>query len=98
MYTVGAHNKIEVQVEDKKYRGPYRQDNDASKQRFWKLVVKRGYSAYKAAKMEHIPLQKAYTWKRNWNKFVVNLLNGITMQPKKRGRNPILTEEHKVFL
>lgn len=88
----------EEMEETRKYRGPYRHYRQAVKQRFWQLVMEEGVSAYKAAKLEDIPLQTAYTWKRNWNKTLVNELNGISVPPKKRGRKPLLTDEHKEFL
>lgn len=85
-------------TETKRGRGSYRFYNNSVKQRFWQLVMEEGVSAYKAALLEDIPLQTAYTWKRNWNRMVVNLLNGISEPPKKRGRKPLLTDEHKEFL
>ena len=90
--------EMEIEMKERRYRGSYRYYNQAVKQRFWHLVMEEGVSAYKAAKLEDIPLQTAYTWKRNWNKILVNELNGISEPTKKRGRKPLLTGEHKEFL
>ena len=36
-----------------------------------------------AHKEPNISLQTAYTWKRNWNHFIVNEASGIYKEPKK---------------
>ncbi|RLV89542.1 hypothetical protein JA1_005107 [Spathaspora sp. JA1] len=79
-------------------RGPYRRYHVTQKEEFWHLVIEQGCSAYRAAKIMGIKLQTAYTWKRNWNQRIVNEINGIHVVPKKRGRKPLLTEDHKHFL
>ncbi|KAI5969027.1 hypothetical protein CANMA_001939 [Candida margitis] len=79
-------------------RGPYRYYSEAQKQRFWQLVIEQGSSAYRAAQALNISLQTAYIWKRNWNRLIANEANGIHDEPKKRGRKPLLTQEHKLFL
>ena len=79
-------------------RGPYRYYSEAEKQRFWQLVIEQGSSAYRAAQATDISLQTAYTWKRNWNRLIANEINGIYDKPKKRGRKPLLSEDHKNYL
>lgn len=43
-------------------------------------------------------LQIVYTWKRKWNRQVVQEVTGACDEPKGHDRNPLLSEEHKVFL
>lgn len=62
------------------------------------MVIEQGFSAYRAALLNNINLQTAYTWKKNWNRKIVEEQNGIFHTPQKRGRKPLLTDEHKEFL
>ncbi|KAK6202474.1 uncharacterized protein RJT21DRAFT_132416 [Scheffersomyces amazonensis] len=84
-------NEIEIDTisEDQRNnngRGPNKYYSEKVRVRFWHMVIEEGCSAYKAAKINDISLQTAYTWKRNWNKQVFKNLNGIYKTPKKRGR------------
>ncbi|KAI5953758.1 hypothetical protein KGF57_003967 [Candida theae] len=79
-------------------RGPYRYYSEAEKQRFWQLVIEQGSSAYRAAQALNISLQTAYNGKKNWNRLIADIANGIHKETKKRGRKPLLIQEHKFFL
>ncbi|ODV77679.1 uncharacterized protein CANTADRAFT_32018, partial [Suhomyces tanzawaensis NRRL Y-17324] len=76
-----ANNGSEMEMNDEDYemddidaanikhvglkRGPYNYYSDAVRERFWNLVIEQGCSVYRAAKLNDICLQTAYTWKRN---------------------------------
>lgn len=53
---------------------------------------------YKATQATDINLPIAYTWKRIWNSPIANKISNIYDEPKKRGRKPLFTKEHKYFL
>lgn len=89
---------VDIVVSSKPKRGRYRYYSEGQRQRFWNMILEEGYSAFRAAKLNDINLQTAYAWKRNWNRKIVNEINGIYETPKKRGRKPLLTEEHREFL
>ena len=95
---VDAAEDIDVDKPIKKTRGEYNRYSESQKQRFWQMVAEEGFSAYKAALLNDINLQTAYTWKKNWNRKIVDEQNGIFHTPKKRGRKPLLTDEHREFL
>ncbi|EMG46007.1 hypothetical protein G210_3762 [Candida maltosa Xu316] len=78
-------DKIEVSETS---RGKYNHYSESQKERFWQMVGKEGCSVYRAALLNGIKLQTAYTWKNNWNRQVIEELNGIYRTPKKRGRKP----------
>lgn len=99
------NDDIDVDSEDmdtskpsKNYRGEYNRYSESQKQRFWQMVAEEGCSSYKAALYNDIKLQTAYTWKKNWNRRVIQEQNGIYHTPKKRGRKSLLTDEHREFL
>lgn len=79
-------------------RGLYKNYSEYQKECFWQMVIEEGSSAYKAALSNNINLRTAYTWKKNWNRKIFEEQNGIFRTPKKRGRKPLLTDEHKEFL